>query len=400
MNTAIIASETGLRQVNVETSVVHAGGGVKDGAVNVPVHRASTLLFPSVRAYEEAASHRFETPAYARYGTPTTRALELALAEVEGGYSAKIFPSGLAAISTALLSVLRAGDHLLVSDSVYAPTRMFCDGMLTRFGVETTFFDPNIGAEFESLFRTNTAAVFLESPGSMTFEVQDVPRLADLAHKHRCIVLTDNTWATPLFFRPFKHGVDISIQAATKYIVGHSDALLGAVVVGDRAVEDRVRTAWAELGQTAGPDECYLALRGLRTLDVRMRRHNENALHIAEWLSTRPEVQRVLYPALESCPGHVFWKRDYLGASGLLGVELRPYSAPAISSMVDGLELFGIGAGWGGCESLALPVHTSNYRPNSPQFGPMLRLHVGLENPQDLIDDLERGFRRLTEGTT
>lgn len=398
MNTAIIAGKSGPRRDDLETRLVHAGtGGAKHGVVNVPMYRASTLLFPSVGTYEEADRNRFQTPAYGRYGTPTTKALEHALAEIEGGCDARIFPSGLAAISTALLSVLRAGDHLLVSDSVYAPTRRFCEGTLARFGVESTFFAPTVGRDFHAMFRANTAAVFLESPGSMTFEVQEVPLLADLAHRHGCIVLMDNTWATPLFFRPFEHGVDISIHAATKYIVGHSDALMGVVVAGERSVEERVRTAWAELGQTAGPEECYLALRGLRTLDLRMRRHYDSALRVAAWLASRREVECVLYPALASSPGYALWKRDYLGASGLFGVELRPYPAHAVASMVDGLRLFGIGASWGGCESLVLPVHPAKYRPGASQAGPRLRVHVGLEHPQDLIDDLETGLHRLRE---
>jgi cystathionine beta-lyase len=378
-----------------QSRLVHAGSGTAYGVVNTPIHRASTLLFESVADYERAASGPGAGTAYARYGTATTRALEAAINEAECGCAAMVLPSGLAAITVALMAVLEAGSHVLVSDSVYSPTRRLCLQTLARFGVETTFFDPSAGADLAALFRPTTRAVFLESPGSVTFEVQDVALLSDLARARGCKVLMDNTWATPLFFNPLRHGVDLVIHSATKYLAGHSDALMGLIVAGDRELGERVRGVWAEMGQTAGPDDCFLALRGLRTLGVRMRRHFESAMAVAEWLAAQPQVASVLYPALPQSPGHALWKRDFSGASGLFGLHLRTGDPTAASRLADSLELFGIGASWGAHESLILPVSGAVRSIGTSTPTGLLRVHVGLEDADDLIRDLAQGLRRL-----
>jgi cystathionine beta-lyase len=304
--------------------------------------------------------------------------------------------SGKTAITSTLLALLGSGDHLLVPDSVYAPTRHFCSATLARFGIETTYYDPVIGAGIEALIRSNTRLVFTESPGSLTFEVQDIPAIAEAAHRRGCLVLMDNTWASPLFFKPFRHGVDISIQAATKYIGGHSDLMMG-IVTCTEAVHDRLRRGVMEVATAAAPDDCYLALRGLRTLAARLERHQASALRIAEWLAGRPEVREVRHPALPDDPGHALWRRDFLGASGLFGFILEPRPKAAVAAMLDGMELFGMGWSWGGYESLLIPTHPETCRSATPWRveGVPMRIHVGLEDPDDLIRDLEAGFRRL-----
>ncbi|SDF72323.1 cystathionine beta-lyase [Limimonas halophila] len=374
-----------------------------DGAVNPPVYHVSTVLAPDLDTYEAGGRRRYEhgEMVYGRYGTPTHHALESALSELEGAADTVILPSGLAAITCALFAVVRTGDHVLVTDSAYGPTRGFCTGLLQRMGVSTTFYDPTIDPEgLAALIRPETKAMVLEAPGSMTFEVQDVPALAQRAKAAGLCVLMDNTWATPLFFQPIAHGVDLSIQAATKYIVGHADAMLGAVSASD-AWARTLRSTMYELGMSAGPDDVYLGMRGLRTLGVRLRQHWRNALTVAEWLRDRPEVAQVLYPALPDAPGHEVWKRDFAGASGLFGVVLaEPYSRDAIAAMLDGMSLFGIGSSWGGYESLMIACYPEKARTattwDAP--GPLLRLHIGLEDPADLIADLEAGFARLTAG--
>jgi cysteine-S-conjugate beta-lyase len=364
------------------------------GFVNPPVHHVSTVLYPTAEDFIARRSRYV----YGRRGTPTTEALEGALRELEGPDCAGValLPSGLAAISSALLSTLRAGDHLLVSDSVYLPTRKFCDGMLRRYGIETTYYDPLIGSGVACLMRPNTRAVFVEAPGSLSFEVQDVPAIAAAAHAKGAIVLMDNTWATPLYFRAFEKGVDLSIQAATKYIGGHSDVMLGTVAA-NKATWERLREAVYLLGLCAGPDDIYLALRGLRSMAVRLAQHQEAGLKVARWLKRRPEIARVLHPALESCPGHVLWQRDFTGASGLFGIVFKPVSEKAVHAFLDELSLFGIGASWGGFESLAIPFDCASFRTATkwaPE-GPTVRLHIGLENADDLIGDLERGFAAM-----
>ncbi|MBL28490.1 MAG: cystathionine beta-lyase [Rhodospirillaceae bacterium] len=366
------------------------------GVVNPPVYHASTIVFPTVAALENAGKRDFHKTYYGRNGTPTTFALEDAVAAAEGAYRSTAVASGKAAICTALLAFLKPGDHLLLVDSCYGPTRAFAKGMLANFGIETTFFDPMIGAGIADLIRPETKVVFTESPGSQTFEVQDIPAIAAAAKAAGAVTIMDNTWASPLYFKPFDHGVDVSVQAGTKYVVGHSDAMLG-IVSATEATHDAIRRTAVELGGCPGPDDCYLALRGLRTLSVRLVRHQENALRLARWLQQRPEVSEVLYPALPDDPGHTLWKRDFLGASGLFGVVLNKYSKDALAAMLDGLELFGMGYSWGGYESLIIPTHPESIRTATrwEKPGPTLRIHAGLEDPDDLIADLERGFGRL-----
>jgi cysteine-S-conjugate beta-lyase len=364
------------------------------GLVNPPIYRASTVLFPSVAAME-AARPRHGTY-YGRYGTPTTEALEDAVAKLEGGDRAIAVGSGKTAITSMLLALLRTGDHLLVTDTVYAPTRNFCTGTLARLGIETTFYDPAVGAGIAGLIRPETKLVFTESPGSLTFEVQDIPAIAKAARARGCLVAMDNTWASPLFCKPFRLGADISVQAATKYIGGHSDLMMG-VVTCTEAAHDLLWRGMLEVATASAPDDCYLALRGLRTLAARLERHQCSALAVAEWLQARPEVRRVLYPALPGDPGHRLWKRDFLGASGLFGIVLEPCPKQAVAAMLDHMELFGMGYSWGGYESLLIPTRPETCRTAVPWAGDgvPLRVHVGLEDPADLIRDLEVGFARL-----
>jgi len=377
-----------------DTTLAHAGRDPAryQGFVNTPVYRGSTVLFPTLECLERNAQEY----SYGRLGTPTVQALQSMIAELEGGDATLITPSGLSAISTAFLAFANAGDHILVSDSVYRPTRRFCDNVLKRLGVTTTYYDPMIGSGIAKLLTDKTKLVFTESPGSQTFEVQDIPAIADAAHKRGAVVILDNTWATPLYFKSFEHGADVSIQAATKYIVGHADAMLGAITTHKDTTPAIARTH-DELGLCPGPEDVYLALRGLRTLSVRLERHQRSALAMAKWLAARPEVERVLHPALHGDPGHALWKRDFTGASGLFSIVLKPYSRDAVAAMVDGLDLFGMGYSWGGYESLILPFNPSTYRSATKWHakGPALRLHIGLEDIEDLKADLDAGFARL-----
>ncbi|WP_300301300.1 cystathionine beta-lyase [Ferrovibrio sp.] len=372
------------------------------GAVNIPVYRASTILQPNLKALKDvyAARERDEqVTSYGRIGTPLTYAFENTLAELEGGYRAISFPSGAAACSGAILSMVKSGDHILVTDSVYGPTRHFCDTVLKRLGVETEYFRPTINAGIRDLLRPNTALIFLESPGSLTFEMQDVPAMAEIAHKHGAKVVMDNTWGTPLYFKSFSHGVDLSVHAATKYIVGHSDAMLG-VVIANKECWPMLRDSARALGNNAGPDEVFLGLRGLRTMAVRLPRHMESGITVADWLRGRAEVTSVLHPALPQDPGHAIWKRDFLGACGLFSFELdRKYGEDAVAEFVDHLELFGIGYSWGGFESLVTVAKPHGIRSAEPwrDHGPLIRLHIGLEATEDLIADLKAGFDRLNK---
>jgi cystathionine beta-lyase len=374
-----------------ETALVTSGRDTKaqKGFVNPPVFRGSTVLYPTA---EDLHAHRGEFQ-YGRHGTPTTRALQDALMALEGPHCAGVglTPSGLAAISTALLAVLKAGDHLLVCDNAYRPTRNFCNGLLARYGVETTYYDPFAG--IAGLFKPNTRAVVVEAPGSQSFEMPDIAAIAAVAQAHGALVIDDNTWATPLFHRSLDQGVDISIQAATKYIGGHSDIMFGTISANAKAwplIAETIRL----LGVCAGPDDVFLALRGLRTLGVRLNQHQRSALDIARWLATRPEVLRVLHPGLESDPGHAIWKRDFTGASGLFSIVLKPASQKAVDALLDTVKLFGMGYSWGGFESLIIPFDCSDYRTATKWTpgGPTLRLHIGLEHVDDLKADLERGF--------
>ncbi len=364
------------------------------GIVNPPVYHASTVLFPTVAAMEAARPDKGVY--YGRYGTPTSMALQDALAALEGGHWCFVTGSGKQAITATLLALLKAGDHVLMVDSVYHPTRRFCDLTLSRFGVETSYYDPLIGAGVRELLRPNTRIVWVESPGSLTFEVQDIPAIAGAAHAAGAIVIMDNTWASPLYFKPFAHGVDVSVQALTKYVGGHSDLMMGSIVTTPE-MHDRLRTPLMEVASVAAPDDCNLALRGLRTLAARLERHQRSALEVAAWLRDRPEVATVLYPALPGAPGHELWKRDFLGASGLFGFVLKPCSKAQLAAMLDHLELFGMGYSWGGYESLLIPTHPETSRTAAPWRveGVPMRIHVGLEDPADLIRDLEAGFDRL-----
>jgi cysteine-S-conjugate beta-lyase len=364
------------------------------GYVNPPVYHASTLLYPSA---EDFISHRGRYQ-YGRRGTPTSEALETAIRDLEGPACAgvSLLPSGLAAISAALLSVLRSGQHVLVTDSCYGPTRTFCDNVLTRYGIATTYYDPLVGSRIVDLMQPNTRAVFVEVPGSLSFEMQDVPAIAAAAHAKGAVVLMDNTWATPLHFRALEKGVDLSIQSGTKYIGGHSDVMLGTVSA-TKETSAALRELVGMLGLCVGPDDMFLGLRGLRTMGVRLARHQQSGIAVARWLQSRPEVLRVLHPALESHPGHAIWKRDFIGACGLFSVVLRPVPQKAVNAFLDALTLYGIGASWGGYESLAIPFNCQKLR-TATQWapdGPTVRFHIGLEDVSDLIADLERGFAAM-----
>jgi cystathionine beta-lyase len=376
------------------TDIVHAGREpfAHHGFVNPPVYRGSTVLFRSLDSFER----RDQRYVYGRRGTPTSEALETAITKIEGGARTWLAPSGAAAIATALLSFTKAGDHNLVADTVYQPTRKICDGLLARFGVETTYYDPTIGAGISRLMRPNTSLVYTESPGSLTFEVQDIPAIAAAAHAGGALVAIDNTWASPLYFKPFAHGADISIQAGTKYIVGHADAMLGAITVTERLASTLVGEAGGT-GICAGTEEMYLGLRGMRTIEVRLERHWRSGVDIATWLEARPEVASVIHPALPSHPQHELWKRDFLGACGLFSIVLKPCSRQAVAAMIEGLQLFGLGASWGGYESLILPFEAAKTRTATAwqAEGPTVRLHIGLEDVGDLKADLDAGFARL-----
>jgi cystathionine beta-lyase len=382
-----------------ETLLAHAGNKPQDnfGIVNPPVYHASTILYPTLAALEDWRKDLYGRVAYGRLGTPTTFALEEAVAAVEGADKAIALPSGLAAIAGALLSFLKAGDHLLMVDTVYGPARTLCDTTLAGLGIATTYYDPLIGAGIAALIRPETRVIYMESPGSLTFEVQDVPAIvAAAAAKPGCVTMMDNSWATPLLCKPMALGVDISIHAATKYIVGHADAMLGLVLCRSHHYV-RLKSTIHGLGYCAAPDDCYLALRGFRTLGVRLARHGETSLALARWLETRPEVARVLHPGLGTDPGHGLWRRDFTGCCGLFGFMLKPCPPAGLAAMLDGMKLFGMGYSWGGYESLLIPVKPATLRSAVPWHGegPLMRLHAGLEDPGDLLADLEAGFARL-----
>ncbi len=381
------------KPLEAETTLVTAGRDTEaqKGFVNPPVVHGSTVLYPTA---DDLHAHRGEFQ-YGRHGTPTTRALQEALMALEGPQCAGVglAPSGLSAITTTLLAVLNAGDHLLVCDNAYRPTRNFCNGLLSRYGVETTYFDPLIGAGITELFKPNTKAVLVEAPGSQSFEMPDIAAIAAVAHARGALVIDDNTWATALYHRSLDQGVDISMQAATKYVGGHSDIMFGTISANAKTwpmISEAIRL----LGVCAGPDDVLLALRGLRTLAVRLAQHQRSALEIARWLKIRPEVLRVLHPALESDPGHAIWKRDFTGASGLFSIVLKPAPQRAVDALLNAVKLFGMGYSWGGFESLIIPFDCAPYRTATrwAPGGPALRLHIGLENVDDLKGDLERGL--------
>ncbi len=377
-------------KISTKTSSLGRMSDTHFGAVNTPVYRASTILYPDLAAVKANT----QPYTYGRRGTPSTKSFEDAISDLEGADKTVTVTSGLQAVALAILSVCGSGDHLLMVDSAYEPSRIFCDRTLKRFGVEVSYYPPT--DDITPYLKPNTKAVFCESPGSLTFEMQDIPAIATVAHAHGASVLMDNTWATPIFFQPLKHGVDLSIQAATKYVGGHADVMLG-YVAANASHAARLYQTHGDMGLYASGDDVFLGLRGLRTLPVRLARHQETGLALARWLAQQPEVVRILHPGLESDPGHALWKRDYAGACGLFGVVLKPASEAAVAAFVDGLVHFGIGYSWGGFESLIVPAHIRRTARAFAAEGPVLRIHAGLEDAGDLIADLERGLKRLRE---
>ena len=369
------------------------------GPVNLPVHRASTILSENLDGYVHRfdGDNRFNNVIYGSTGTQNSRALAEAVAAVESGHRTVVTSSGLSAVTMAVSAVVRAGDHVLVPDSVYGPTRWFCAEILCRYGVETSFYDPAIGAGIAEAMRESTRLVYTEAPGSLTFEMQDVPAIAKAAHERGALVAMDNTWATPLYFRPLEHGVDISIQAGTKYFAGHSDLVIGMITTATDELFKTIADQTFAFGDSASPDDCFLALRGMRSLSVRLERQSASAMKVARWLEARSEVKQVLYPALESDLGHALWKRDFGGASSLFGLAMHTTDEAAVARMVDGFDLFRIGSSWGGYESLVaynrMPIPRTIVPWTETPF--LLRMHIGLEDPDDLIADLEAGLGRL-----
>ncbi len=392
MTTDSSAHRQGLK-LRTRLSAAGRRPGEQFGFVNTPIYRGSTVLYPTY-ADLQARTGRFS---YGTQGTPTTQALEEAWTELAGAADTVLTPSGLAAITVALLCATKAGDHALVMDNVYRPTRVFCDTVLKRFGVETTYFDPMAAVEaVAGAVRANTTVLVLEAPGSQSFEVPDLPALIALARARDLCTILDNTWATPIFFPPHAAGIDMAVEAGTKYLSGHSDLLLG-LTSANAAWAPALRATHTAFAMVAGPEDVFLGLRGLRTLDLRLHEAERQALAVARWLKERPEVARVLHPALPDCPGHENWRRDFRGSSGLFSVVLRPVPIPAVAAMLDGLRLFGMGFSWGGYESLVIPFDCGGYRSVVPWVpeGPALRFSIGLEDVGDLQDDLDAGFARL-----
>lgn len=383
-----------------ETEATHASNEpFKDnnqGVINPPIYRASTVLFRTLAELRASDKDKFTGLHYGIYGTQTTFAYEEAIAKLEGADKSITVPSGLAAVTTSLMAFLNPGDHLLMVDSTYGPTRKFCDSILAKYNIATTYYDPLVGASIAELVRPNTKVIYLESPGSNSFEIQDIPAIQAVAKARNIVTILDNTWATPYFFKAFEHGVDISLHAATKYIGGHADLMLGSINTRKEYYR-RLKIQVHGLGMCVSPDDCWMALRGLRTMPTRLKQHEANALELAQWLQKRPEVKSVLHPAFPDHPGHAFWKRDFRGSSGLFAVELFPKNDAQIAAMIDHMELFGLGYSWGGYESLILPVHEDMSRSAAPKrtTGPILRLHAGLEHLEDMKKDLEAGFHRM-----
>ncbi len=381
-----------------KTKLIAAGRphGRNAHPVNPPVERASTILFPTYDDYLEGA----RTINYGRLGTSTHRALEEAVTLLEGGYETRLAPSGLAACNAAILAFVGAGDHVLMTDAAYDPTRKFCERFLARFGVETTFYDPTSDREaIAGLMRPETKVVFAESPGSLTFEVQDISALADAAHAGGAVLIADNTWAAGYFCKPIVLGADVSVQAATKYLGGHADCLVGTVTSADETTAKKIYMALLQLGSNVSADDAYLVLRGVRTLSTRLERHQENGLALAKWLAKRSEVERVVHPALKGCPGQAIWKRDFTGASGLFSAVLKPAPPPALKAFFNTLKLVGIGFSWGGFESLAVHVQPERYRTASAwtEEGPVVRFHAGLEDIDDIKADIDNGFAAMAQ---
>lgn len=379
-----------------ETKLIAAGRPHKrpHHPVNAPVERASTYLFPTYDDFIDGAKNIV----YGRLGTPTHRALEEAVNILEGGHETRLAPSGLAAVNFSILAFCSAGDQVLVPDSVYDPVRKFCDRFLKRFGVETVYYDPLAGEDIAALLNERTKVVLAESPGSLTFEVQDLPALAKAAHACGAIVVVDNTWAAGFYLKPLRLGADVSVQAGTKYLAGHADCLIGTISSADEATAKAIFHALLQLGSNVSADDAYLTLRGMRTLSARLARHEASALELAKWLAKRPEVERVLHPALKSCPGHAMWKRDFTGSSGLFSAVMKPAPLGAIKAFFNALRFFGIGYSWGGFESLCVHVRPETSRTAEPwrEEGPVFRFHAGLEDVDDLKADIERAFSAMS----
>ena len=380
-----------------DTKLAHAGRDphAHHGAVNTPVYHASTILFKTMEQFVNRSDPSVRIR-YGLRGTPTSFALEDALTALEQGHGTVLAPSGLQAITMALMAFLKSGDHFLVTDSTYAPTRNFANRILADLGIETEYYDPLIGGDIARLMRPNTRVVWTEAPGSQTFEMQDIPAIADAAHAAGAVVMIDNTWSGGYYFKPLNHGADISVHAATKYLVGHSDVMMGAMICNEKTY-DQLKSKAGLFGNYAAPDDIYLTLRGFRSMGVRLERHFKNGLKIANWLRDRPEVTRVMHPALPDDPGHAIWKRDFTGASSLFGFVLNTDDRTRVAAMLDGMKLFGMGASWGGFESLLIPTWPSPNRTATTwePGGQSMRIHVGLEDPDDLIEDLDAGFARL-----
>ncbi|MGE4056934.1 MAG: cystathionine beta-lyase [Vicinamibacterales bacterium] len=383
----------------LDTVATHSGRNpaAHAGSVNPPVYHASTILFDRMEDYENRRERFYDGVGYGLYNTPTTLALAEAVAELEDASRCLVVQSGTAAIATTLMAFASSGSHLLVADTAYRTTRNFCEEILRPLGIDITYYDPMLGAAIADLITPATTLVYLESPGSMTFEVQDIPAITEVARRHAVPTAIDASWASPVFLRPLALGVDISIQSGTKYLCGHSDVIFGTAATCDETLFRRLKDVAGRLGHRLGGEDCYLALRGLRTLPLRMERHQETALRLAEWLATQPEVKQVLHPAFPDHPGHSIWRRDFTGASGLFGVLLHPAPRSAIAAALEGMRLFKMGSSWGGYESLIVPVDAGYIRATSPggNDGVLLRVHAGLETIDDLIKDLEEGFGRL-----
>lgn len=395
------------KKIHESTRIIHAGRHPKEQGwmVNPPIYQTSTIVFPTLKDFLYAergySNNDLVQPyelKYGRYGTQTNFALEQAIAEIEGGYNTFVTSSGAAAINTALVAFLKQGDHMLLVDNVYSPTRGFADKFLKKFGVETTYYNPLIGDDIKKLIKKNTKIIFMESPGSQTFEIQDVSAICKIAKKNNIVTILDNSWASGLYFKPFEHGVDISVMALTKYINGHSDIMMGSITVQEKHFRI-IYESFRYMAVTAAPYCSYMVQRGLRTSKIRMDHCFKSALEIAKWLENRPEVEKVLYPALESDANHKLWKRDFTGAAGLFSIILdKKYSNESLARMIDKLNYFGMGYSWGGYESLILPFDASSIRTATKYpYGnkTCLRINIGLEDIEDLKEDLEAGFKRL-----
>lgn len=395
------------KKIGEATKIIHAGRNPKEQGwmVNPPIYQSSTIVFPTLKdlLYAERgySNNDLVEPyelKYGRYGTQTNFALEKAISEIEGGYNTFVTSGGAAAVNTALIAFLKQGDHMLVVDNVYSPTRGFAEKFLKKLGVETTYYDPSIGSDIKKLIKKNTKVIFMESPGSLSFELQDVDAICKVAKKHNIVTIFDNSWASGIYYKPLEHGVDVSVTALTKYINGHSDVMMGSITIQERHFRV-VYEAFRYMAVTAAPFSSYLVQRGLRTSKIRMDYCFKSALEVAKWLEQRPEVEKVFYPALESDAGYELWKRDFTGAAGLFSIVLdRKYSNEALARMVDKLHYFGMGYSWGGYESLILPFDATAIRTATKwNYGnkTCLRLNIGLEDPEDLKEDLESGFKRL-----